>query len=116
VLCPFRAGNLFLWAPGAMPRSITLRLFEAGLYGEDGYGEGGSREGAKARRVGWERAESGSVGEGRRSGGKVCWTKGWCACKLVATMKQSVSVIVWEGGHPEEPGLGIPSEGDDGCQ
>jgi hypothetical protein len=105
-----------LWAPGAMPRSITLRLFEAGLYGEDGYGEGGSREGAKARRVGWERAESGSVGEGRRSGGKVCWTRSARACKLVATMKQSVSVIVWEGGHLGELGFGIPGGGDDSRQ
>jgi hypothetical protein len=47
VLRPFRAGGLFLGEPGALPRSITLRLFEAGLYrgacGEGLVGRAGRR-------------------------------------------------------------------------
>jgi hypothetical protein len=52
---------------------------------------------------------SGTVDEERSSGARVCWTKGRCPFMVVGSMKQSVSVIVWEGGHPEEPGLGLPS-------
>ncbi len=40
VFRPFRAGDLLGWAPGALPRSITFRLVEAGLCRE-ACGEGG---------------------------------------------------------------------------
>ena len=33
---PFRAGDFLMCGPGAMPRSITLRLFEAGGRAEGG--------------------------------------------------------------------------------
>jgi len=41
VFRPFRAGDFLIWAPGALPRSITLRLVEAGWCGGGLWGEGG---------------------------------------------------------------------------
>jgi hypothetical protein len=111
VFRPFRAGGLFRCVPGAMPRSITLRLFEAGLYGEGGFGEGGLTrrgEGLMGRRRNRELLVRGEVRwEGlldkERPGvhdGVHDETVGFC--------RRSGR------GHPEDPVLAIPWEWDGG--
>ena len=102
IVTPFQGWESFLWAPGAMPRSIILRLFEAGLWGEDGgnwkWKIVNSKRGLVGRGLGWWGQEP--FGEERSSGARVRWITSPVACMIQSVMKQVVSVVLWERGAP----------------